>query len=345
MKVSIVIPVYNVEKYLPCCLDSVLAQEYTDYEAILVDDGSTDNSPAICDEYAVKDGKFRVIHQENGGLSHARNTGVKASDGDYIFFLDSDDCIHPKAISTMVSLAQKNDAALIQMNIESVPENFNDYTRDAKGDYKVFHFDTVDGLYNIDRDNKQIVEDIRLITLVVWTKLYRRDLFETLSFPEDIKLHEDQMVAHRFIVQAKGIVLCRAALYFYRSRPNSLITEGWTVKRLTIFDCYKDRVEWVGKVAKESERGQELLYYIYTRYLVCMFKNYWMTTRKLQGAEKKYYKKQINSRFKKELKENPLPLKLKEKVVFEAFGVAPDGFTFIYDTTQRLKSLIAGKRK
>jgi len=86
MKVSIVIPVYNVEKYLKNCLDSVMAQQFRDFEAILVDDGSTDNSPSICDEYAEKDSRFRVIHKQNGGLSHARNTGVKAASGDYVFF-------------------------------------------------------------------------------------------------------------------------------------------------------------------------------------------------------------------------------------------------------------------
>lgn len=345
MQVSIIIPVYNVEKYLSCCLDSVLAQDYTDYEAILVDDGSTDNSAAICDEYVRKDNRFHVIHQTNGGLSHARNMGVNASNGDYLFFLDSDDCIHPKAISTMISLAQENNAALVQMDIESVPENFNNFTKNIDGDCKVFHFDTIDALYNIDRDNKQIVDDIRLISLVVWTKLYRRNLFETLSFPENIKLHEDQMVAHRFIVQAGGIVLCRASLYFYRNRPNSLITEGWTIKRLTILDCYKDRVEWVKKVTDKSARGQELLYYIYVRYLVCMFKNYWMATQKLQGTEKKKCKKQIISRFEEELRNSPVHLKARDKVIFYSFKMVPDGFTFIYDTTQRLKSLIAGKRK
>lgn len=340
MKVSIVIPVYNVEKYLICCLDSVLAQQFTDYEAILVDDGSTDSSPAICDDYVRKDHRFRVIHQQNGGLSHARNVGAAAASGDYVFFLDSDDCIHPRLLSTMTSLAEKHKAALVQVDIQSVPEDFHDYEKKAEGDFKVFQFDTIDAFYNIDRDNKQIANDIRLITLVVWSKLYRRDLLEKISFPEDIKLHEDQMVAHRFIVEAGGMVFCRAPLYFYRNRPNSLITEGWTVKRLTIFDCYKDRVEWAKKADGEAKRVQELVYYIYIRYLVCMFKNYWMITRKLSGEERKQYHKKVLERFRKELKACPSPLRGKDWLMFHIFGIAPDAFVAVYEMAQKAKQLL-----
>ena len=272
MRVSIVIPVYNVEKYLVNCLDSVADQQFRDFEAILVDDGSTDNSSAICDEYAKKDSRFRVIHQQNGGLSHARNVGAKAAQGDYVFFLDSDDCIHPLLLYTMAELAEKYKAALVQIDIESVPEDFRNYKKEVDENFKVYTFNTIEAFYNIDKDNKNIAKDIRLITLVAWSKLYRRDLFEKISFPEDIKLHEDQMVAHRFIVEAGGMVFCRAPLYFYRNRQGSLITEGWTIKRLTIFDCYKDRVEWARKVDGNKDEVQKLVYYIYIRYLVCMFK-------------------------------------------------------------------------
>ncbi|MDE7282065.1 MAG: glycosyltransferase, partial [Lachnospiraceae bacterium] len=266
MKVSIVIPVYNVEKYLRLCLDSVLAQKFINFEAILVDDGSTDSSPAICDEYVKKDGRFKVIHQKNGGLSHARNIGIKHAVGDYVFFLDSDDCIHPLLLKKLTEIAEKYHAALVQTDIESVAEDFSDYEKEIDSDFTVYPFDTIDAFYNIDRDNKNITQDIRLITLVVWTKLYRRDLVEKIAFPEEIKLHEDQMVAHRFVVEGGGIVFCKAPLYFYRSRQGSLITEGWTVKRLVIFDCYKDRVEWAKKIQGDEKRVRDLVYYIYIRY-------------------------------------------------------------------------------
>lgn len=330
MKVSIVIPVCNVEKYLKTCLDSVLAQQFRDFEAILVDDGSTDSSPLICDEYAKKDRRFRVIHQQNGGLSHARNTGTKAALGDYIFFLDSDDCIHPILLMKMTELAEKYHAALVQMDMEQVPEDFKDYEKEIDSNFAVYQFDTIEAFYNIDKDNQKLSKDIRLITLVTWSKLYRRDLVEKIPFPEEIKLHEDQMVIHRFVVEAGGMIFCRAPLYFYRSRQGSLITEGWTVKRLTIFECYKDRVEWAKKVQGDKKRTQELVYYIYIRYLVCMFKNYWMITRTLSGEEKKHYQKQVINRFRKELKNRDFPLKGKDWLMFHCFGMLPQIFTGCY---------------
>ena len=106
---SLIIPVYNVEAYLKQCIDSVLEQEYTDYECILVDDGSTDNSPKICDEYANHDSRFKVIHKENGGLSDARNHGLKSSEGSYIFFIDSDDYLYNQTVlSSLYDIIQTN---------------------------------------------------------------------------------------------------------------------------------------------------------------------------------------------------------------------------------------------
>lgn len=340
MRVSIVVPVYNVEKYLRICLDSVRAQEFTDFEVILVDDGSKDSSPEICDEYTQKDKRFKVIHQKNGGLSRARNVGVRAATGDYVYFLDSDDCIHPLLLLKLTELAEKYHAVLVQTDIEQVAEDFTDYKKRMDSEFQVYSFDTIDAFYNIDRDNKRIAEDIRLVTLVAWSKLYRKDLVERVTFPEEIKLHEDQMAVHRFVVEAGGIVFCRAPLYFYRSRKGSLITEGWTVKRLVIFDCYKDRVEWAKKIQGDEKRVRDLVYYIYIRYLVCMFKNYWMITRNLSGAEKKQYKKQVIERFRKELKNRDFPLKLKDMLMFYCFGIVPDFFTGCYQLAQNLKSLI-----
>lgn len=340
MKVSIVIPVYNVEKYLRLCLDSVRAQQFTDFEAILVDDGSGDGSPAICDEYVKKDSRFRVIHKENGGLSNARNTGVKEACGDYVFFMDSDDCIHPLLLLKLTELAEQYHAALVQTDIEQVPENFSEYEKEIESDFTVYQFDTMEAFYNIDKDNQKLARDIRLITLVAWSKLYRRDLVEKIAFPEEIKLHEDQMVAHRFVVEAGGMVFCRAPLYFYRNRKGSLITEGWTVKRLTIFDCYKDRVEWAKKVQGDKKKVEDLVYYIYIRYLVCMFKNYWMITRKLSGEEKKQYQMQVMERFRKELKNRNFSLKPKDWVMFHCFAAAPRLFTGFYQLAQNLKAKV-----
>lgn len=339
IKISIVIPVYNVEKYLDLCLQSVLAQEYENYEVILVDDGSTDQSPQMCDNYAEQDARIRVVHQSNGGLSCARNTGVKHATGDYVFFLDSDDCIHPQLLSRVGKLAEEYKAPLIQIDIESVPHDFQDYQKEIEKDYPVYQFDTIDAFYNLDRDDQKIAKDIRLITTVAWTKLYRKDLVDQILFPEDIKLHEDQMVAHRFIVEAGGILFYKAPLYYYRNRPNSLITEGWTPKRLTILDCYKDRVEWTKKISGENGRVQELSYYIFIRYLVSMFRNYWMATMKLRGEERKQIQKMIIQRFRQELKNSGQKLKFKDWMVFHFFRWIPTLFVYIYQMVQNFKKV------
>lgn len=340
MKVSIVVPVYNVEKYLRLCLDSVRAQKFTNFEVVLVDDGSKDGSSAICDEYAEKDKRFKVIHQKNGGVSHARNVGVKMATGDYIYFLDSDDCMHPLLLLKLTELAVKYQAALIQTDVERVGEDFVDYKKEIKSDYKVYFFETVDAFYNIDRDDKNITQDIRLTTLVVWSKLYRRDLAEKITFPEEIKLHEDQMVAHRFVVEGNGIIFCKAPLYFYRSRKGSLITEGWTIKRLVIFDCYRDRIEWARKIQSDERRVRDLVYYIYIRYLVCMFKNYRMITQKLSGAEKKKYKKWVIKRFREELKMPDIVWKGRDWLMFHYFAATPDLFVGCYEIADHLRSLL-----
>lgn len=110
MRFSIVVPIYNVEKYLKDCIDSVLVQSYSDYELILVDDGSPDNCPRICDDYAYKDSRIRVIHKENGGLSAARNTGIQYANGEYIVFLDGDDCLYENALQEVNSCIEKYDS-------------------------------------------------------------------------------------------------------------------------------------------------------------------------------------------------------------------------------------------
>lgn len=324
IKVSIVIPVYNVESYLDICVESVLDQTYQNIEIILVDDGSTDNSPAICDKYQMLDNRVKVVHQKNGGLSNARNTGVKNSTGEFLFFVDSDDCINPVTIERLVEIAVKYDAKLVQCDIEEVMNEFQEYNKPVMNEYEVLQFDTKQAFYNVDKDDMSIADDIRLITIVVWTKLYKRELFEKIQFPEHIRLHEDQMVAHQFIVEAEGIVFCKIPLYYYRKRPNSLITEGWTPKRLSIFECYQDRVEW----AKKVDDG--LTSYIFERYLTCMFKNYLMTTKSLTGSEKEIYCQKIIERFRGEFKKGKSQLRLKDRMIFSIFNLAPNAFVRVY---------------
>ncbi len=365
--ISIIIPVYNVEKYLRVCLDSVINQSYSDYEVILVDDGSTDSSPSICDEYCSKDSRFQVIHQENMGLASARNTGIRAAKGQYIYFIDSDDCIHPDLLKIMVSAAESYDANLVQVDLSSVPEDFtkyNEYQIPELENWKDYctKYDTIQSLYNLDKDDKSRGKDIRLTTTVVWTKLYRRSAFKDFLFPEGMRMHEDQMVAHRNIVRAGGMVYINLPLYFYRQSNQSLIRKGWSPKRLTILDCYDDRLrccmelrdgntantmETTETQAETTESANEaaaktstntvtiaeatnLTNYIYKRYLVCLFRNYCVVANSMNKKESSPYRKMILSKTKSVLKEMPAKLSSKDTFVFKSFTIAPSLFAWAF---------------
>lgn len=359
--ISIIIPVYNVEKYLRVCLDSVINQTYSDYEVILVDDGSTDSSPAICDEYCKNDSRFQVIHQENMGLASARNTGIRAAKGQYLYFIDSDDCIHPDLLKIMVSATESYDANLIQVDLASVPEDFtkyNEYQIPELDNWKDYctKYDTIQSLYNLDKDDKTRGKDIRLTTTVVWTKLYRRSAFQDFLFPEGMRMHEDQMVAHRNIVRAGGMVYINLPMYFYRQSNQSLIRKGWSPKRLTILDCYDDRLRCCmelrddtlannpaetaaptnvapAKTAANNPTSTEataLTNYIFKRYLVCLFRNYCVVANSMNKKESSPYRKMILTKTKSILKEMPAKLSSKDKFVFKSFTIAPSLFAWAF---------------
>ena len=345
--VSIIIPVYNVEKYLAMCLNSVINQTYSDFEVILVDDGSTDNSYDICENYTAQDNRFRVIHQENAGLASARNTGIKEAKGDYLYFIDSDDCINSNLLEVLVDIAEWKSANLVQINLQSVPEDYDgnqsaimdSYTKECLINRtwrnECREYDVIDSLYNVDRDDQSRAKDIRLTTTVVWTKLYRRECFKNFLFPEGMRMHEDQMVTHRNIVTAGGMCFLNIPLYYYRQSNASLIRTGWTPRRLAILDCYDDRLKCVSEYKEklferkqdlqdtEYIRATKLVDYIYLRYLVCLFRNYDVANKKMSGNEKKEVLRNIRKKVKLLLRGKPGTLKIKDSLVFHLFVVAP----------------------
>lgn len=331
--VSIIVPVYKVEKYLPICLDSILSQTYKNLEVILVDDGSPDQSPAICEEYAKKDARVRAIHQENKGLASARNTGLRNMTGDYFYFVDSDDCIHPSLIEIVVAEAEKTKANIVQVDIQNVKEDFSEFQREIPV-YRIQTFGRVQALYNLDKDNPSRAKDIRLTTTVVWTKLYRKVAFQEFLFPEGMRMHEDQMVAHRLIQMGGGMVFLDAPFYYYRQSEASLIRVGWTPKRLTILDCYKDRLATVKEI---PEKDQELINYIYYRYLVCIFRNYDMADQKMTGREKKQTKNEIYRRMREVLSSKDGNLSVKQRLFFQLFLLFPGVLTKGFQLRNKMK--------
>ena len=203
--VSIIVPVYNVEQYLSTCIDSVLAQTYTKWELILVDDGTPDNSGKICDEYKAKDDRIIVLHQKNGGQANARNHALDVCRGDFVTFLDSDDFLHQEALEYSMSLLLKTNADIAQF----------EYIR---GESKVFP-DIKHDLVVEEYDNHSIFVSGKA-NVIVCGKLYRRDILLNNKIKEG-RYYEDDFTTWKWYYTANKIVVSNRALYYYTVNPNS----------------------------------------------------------------------------------------------------------------------------
>lgn len=207
-EISIIIPVYNVEKYLPRCLDSILAQTFTDFEAICVNDGSPDGSAGILSEYAKKDSRIKVITQENQGLSGARNSGLKEAVGEYIYFLDSDDCIHPQTLEIAHHFMTEHNADMVCFDFTKNLENNLPQTTPLKIEDIKFEI-TNNPLY------------LNKVHINAWTKLSKRELLKGLEFIPKIHFEDYPHTLAIFSKRPQTVVL-KEKLYFYTVDENSI---------------------------------------------------------------------------------------------------------------------------
>lgn len=242
-KISVIIPVYNVKDYLNKCLDSVMQQTYKNLEIVVIDDGATDGSQNICDEYASKDGRIKVIHKVNGGLSDARNVGYSESSGKYIFFLDSDDWLEKNTIEILYEALLRYDADIAVANYFY---QYESYCASANVIEEVQVYNRSQAMRELLRNN--------LIKNFAWGKLYKRELLEQYTFPVG-KLFEDTYWTHLIFNQARKIILVKEELVHYFQRSTS-ISYMFDVRKLHILDGYMERREFVKK------EYPELLYLI-----------------------------------------------------------------------------------
>lgn len=222
--VTVIVPVYNVEKYLSRCLESIVNQTYRNLEIILVDDGSTDSSGEICDEYASKDKRIIVIHKENGGLSSARNAGLDiCSYGSYLMFVDSDDYLDVNAIEILIDHMQHYDADMVVFNFYATYEN------------KKFLINTTGECeHSTDEIKDKLIFDYWLNS--VWDKFYKSDIYKDIRFPNGLAF-EDAYVMPEVLSKCKVITCLKDALYFYNRGNGISITKS--VKVRNVFDVYK----------------------------------------------------------------------------------------------------------
>ena len=234
--VSVIVPVYKVENYLRECVDSILNQSFRDIELILVDDGSPDNCPAICDEYAKKDERVKVIHKPNGGLSSARNAGLDVACGNYIGFVDSDDWIESDMYQKMMCAAMSADADICFCRVAAAKE---DGTRLENKRLFGFGNNILSGKEVLDL----LVKGGSTYYESVWNKLYKRALFLKMRFPEG-KQYEDAFLVHHIYGMCDRIVFTEELLYNYRLRSDSIMRTQFSVKHLDVIDAFCDRVEY-----------------------------------------------------------------------------------------------------
>ncbi len=242
--ISIIIPVYNVEKYIKKCIDSVIEQTYKNIEIILIDDGSTDSSGYICDEYAKFNSNIKVIHQKNCGLSEARNRGLDIAIGDYIFFLDSDDYIAYNTLEIMLNKLEKTQSDICVCGTQRV-DIYNCKT------------DMIFSLEKKQMSGKEALEHIYdkngWLLVISWNKLYKREIWNDLRFDKG-KIHEDEFIIHKIYLKCEKVITIPENLYFYRINPYSITESKISVKRLDGveaimkrgLDCYtKMSSKWI----------------------------------------------------------------------------------------------------
>ncbi len=232
--ISVIIPVYRVEEYLRRCVDSVLAQTYRETEIILVDDGSPDGCPAICDSYAARDRRVCVIHQENQGLSGARNSGIEKAEGQYLAFVDSDDYLDPEFLEELYRACKETDSDMSVCPWEYVRGE----AISKKGSGKT-------EVYTGRQMMEKLCEPDGACFVVAWNKLYRRELFEGIRYPVG-RIHEDEATTYKIYDRITRAAYVDRPLYGYFVTPSS-ITRGFNPKR----------ADWVRAVAERLDFLEE----------------------------------------------------------------------------------------
>lgn len=237
-RVSIIIPIYNAEANLRRCIDSVLKQDFEDFELILMDDGSKDSSGIICDEYQEKDSRVRVIHKENSGVSDTRNQAIALAKGEYIQFLDSDDWITPDATGLLIRTATENDCDMVISDFYRVVGERLSH----KGDIQE------DGLLTREEFAVNMMEKpADFYYGVLWNKLYRRDIIEKygLCMDKDISWCEDFIFNMEYIRHVRNVYALRVPIYYYVKTPGSLASQGTSISKTIrmkrmVFKCYNE---------------------------------------------------------------------------------------------------------
>lgn len=243
--ITIIMPVYNVKEYISACVDSVINQTYRNFELILVDDGSTDESGTICDEYAQKDSRISVIHKENGGVSDARNIAIPVAKGNYICFVDPDDMLAPTYLQKLYETMIGSGADLVACNYYSfydgdvIPEDIGNGTHETLV------------ITEKEMEDEAFAAEYTVKMVIPINKMYKRCIFDIIKYPVG-KIHEDAYVYHHMLHEVQKVVYISDILYYYRLRKNSITNSGFKIKELEdSMGAVIDRIDFYHGLGKQ----------------------------------------------------------------------------------------------
>lgn len=310
--VSIVVPVYNVEKYLKKCIESIISQTYKNLEIILVDDGSTDGSGKICDDYLTKDKRIKVIHKQNGGLSDARNVGIGVATGKYITFIDSDDYVENDYIEYLYNLIINNKC---DMSICSLKLHSKNKFIDNAINYNTCIFTNKECLKNMLCENG--------FNVSACAKMYKTKLFENIDFPYG-KLCEDNGTTYKLILKCDKIAYGNESKYIYEMRNNSIMHTSFSSKKLDLIELTDLMYDDVIKIFPDLKDAL-IKRKIHSRFSI--LRQIVMSNDKNTKNIFNKYKKEILCDYKSEFKNNPIISK-KEKFAYMSLKLGKQFFKF-----------------
>lgn len=293
--ISVVVPVYKVEKYLNRCVDSILNQTYKDFELILVDDGSPDKAPEICDDYAKKYDFIHVIHQKNGGLSAARNSGIEwaleNSDSEWITFIDSDDWIHPEYLNLLLRSNREFGTQICFSKVNYTYEYFVPDDMIQNADFQVVRPEDV--FYDDSYD-----------ATAACARLYRKSLFEEIRFPVG-KWHEDTFTTYKLYFSEKKVSVVNQELYFYFQNSDGIVHSAWNARKMDLFEAEENQLKYFKE--KDNVEMHQIVLKSYLKsltYNMSLIKNnkqfrcYYIVLRKKLRTAIKNHKKELQLTYK-----------------------------------------------
>lgn len=286
--ISVIVPIYKVEKYLNRCVDSIINQTFRNLEIILVDDGSPDNCPKICDEYAEKDNRIKVIHKINGGLSDARNAGMDVATGKYISYIDSDDYISSDFFETLYNAIISEKSDIVECSVVKF--------------YEDDHFDEFsdDGLINnfLKTEAMSALISEKYFHQHVWNKLYKAELVKGIKYAVG-KLNEDEFWTYQVFGRTEKVTKINKTMYYYFQRSSSIMGNGYNLRRLDALEGKSNRQKYIEKYFPSLTVEAKI-----DLYNSCMFA-YQCVLKFMNGTERKQaikiikkYKKECNLSFK-----------------------------------------------